>query len=106
MEKSREEFWQSVAFTNYVRASVGPSREQKAVGAHFKDAVSRLRRLLDELKPRGVFLIGTNQAEFSGPIIDDAVIPWVAIRHPTGSRGVSHAEVRAGWNDLMMKLTA
>ena len=104
--KSRGEFWQRVAFTNYVRAAVGPTRQQKAASAHFKEAVPRLRCLLDELKPRGVFLLGTGQAEYSGPVIGEAAIPWVAVRHPTGSRGVTHAEVRAGWDDLMTKLTA
>ncbi len=104
VEKPREVFSQTVAFTNFVRSSVGRSREQKASGVHFKEAVPRLRRLLDELKPRGVFLTGTGQAEYSGPVIGDARIPWVATRHPTGSRGVSHAEVRAGWDGLMAKL--
>lgn len=100
----REAFWARVAFSNFVQQSVGPTRENRPTVAHYRNAGSSLPWLLERLRPRGMLILGIEQAEFSEPIVRAHGIPYVIAPHPTGV-GVENAVLQGKWSELRSKLT-
>lgn len=94
-------FWESIMFTNYVQR-VGPTRDHRPSAAQYRDASERLKRLLVEHAPRGVWILGREQARHSEPVVVGAGIPVEVTAHPT-SFGVKHATLRASWSALLEK---
>ena len=95
-------FWESIMFTNYVQR-VGVTRDHRPSTAQYRDASARLARLLVEHAPRGVWILGREQARHSEPIVAAAGIPVEVTAHPT-SFGVKHATLYASWIALLEKL--
>lgn len=96
---SRDDFWHGIAFTNFAQR-VGEKREDRPTLAMYEAAKPRLSRLLAELQPRGVWILGKEQGEHSAPLVAAAGIPLVVSRHPT-SYGVPNAELGADWSNLL-----
>jgi hypothetical protein len=96
-------FWRSVMFTNFVQR-IGPTRGHRPTEAQYKRAAPRLAHLLELHKPRGVWIIGKEQAAYTEPVVLDAGIPVAVSPHPT-SYGVKHEVLRAAWDALLHKIT-
>lgn len=97
---SRTEFWNGVAFTNFVIASVGPTRSNRPTEAMYEAAKVRLARVLAELRPSRVWVIGKEQSAHSGPVIDEAGIAWAWVRFPLSAPAMTHKELAASWSAL------
>lgn len=97
---SRTEFWNGVAFTNFVIASVGPTRSNRPTEAMYEAAKIRLARVLAELRPARVWVIGKEQSTHSGPVIDEAGIAWAWVRFPLSAPAMTHKELAASWSAL------
>lgn len=95
-------FWPKVMFTNYVQR-VGPTRDYKPTTAHYKAAEERLHRLLREHLPKGVWIVGKGQSEYSEPIVRSVGIPVEVVNHPA-SYGVKTATLRESWEKLLAKV--
>ena len=100
----KRSFWRSVMFTNYVQR-VGPTREHRPTAGHYNAAAARLKRLLIEHSPRGVWILGVEQSQHSEPIVRLASIPVEVVVHPS-SYGVKHATLRASWEALLAKVAS
>jgi len=79
----RIEFWNSIAFYNFVLGSVGPTRKYRPTKSHYETAQPQLRVVLNQYKPLGVWILGTGQAEYSAPIMAELNIPYETVPHPT-----------------------
>lgn len=99
---NKQTFWRSVMFTNYVQR-VGPTRAHRPTQTHYAFAMSRLKGLLAEHSPRGVWILGIEQSQHSEPIVRAAGIPVEVVAHPS-SYGVKHATLRASWETLLAKI--
>lgn len=99
----REAFWATIAFANFVQKSVGSTNKDKATSKHFRIAAKLLPGYLHHIRPRGVLILGIEQAKYSAPIIRAAGIPHVACPHPTGY-GIKTTILQAAWNDLQKQL--
>ncbi|MGH2523664.1 MAG: hypothetical protein ACRDH2_14265 [Anaerolineales bacterium] len=97
---SRDAFWHGVAFTNFIIASVGPSRASRPTEAMYQAARVRLARVLAELRPARVWVIGKEQSAHSGPVIDEASIAWTWVRFPLSAPAMTHKELGARWQAL------
>lgn len=99
--QARRDYWHGVMFTNFVQR-VGATRDRRPSAEQYRDAGVRLTRLLKEHAPRGVWILGREQARHSEPVVEAAGIPVEVTAHPT-SFGVKHATLRASWNALLEK---
>jgi hypothetical protein len=100
-EMEKQAFWEGIMFTNFVQR-VGATRDRRPSAEQYRDAGVRLARLLKEHAPRGVWILGREQARHSEPVVQAAGIPVEVTAHPT-SFGVKHATLRASWNALLEK---
>jgi hypothetical protein len=98
----KRKFWESVAFTNFVQR-VGATLDCRPTPQHFLDAQDRLRRLLSKHRPKGVWILGTEQGAYSEPVVRAAGVACAISPHPT-RHGVTNAWLGEGWHDLMTKL--
>ncbi len=95
-------FWRSIMFTNFAQR-VGPTRDHRPSEEHYRSATQRLSRLLVTHSPRGVWILGLEQARYSEPVVRSHGIPVEVTVHPS-SYGVKHATLRAGWEALLSKV--
>ena len=96
---ARHEFWQSVMFTNFVQR-VGDTRKSRPKPSHYEAAGERLERILVEHAPRGVWILGMEQARHSAQIVERAGIPYEITAHPT-SYGLMNAKLGSSWDALV-----
>ena len=99
----RRTFWEGIAFTNFVQR-VGDLRTDRPTDARYREAGPPLRRLLDLLAPRGVWILGKEQAAYSEPVVKAAGIPVEVTAHPM-SFGVKNSAMRASWDALLARAT-
>lgn len=97
------QFWNQIAFYNFVPGSVGPTNGSKANKTHFKAAAAFLPPVLDELQPHGVWILGVGQAEYSRPVIEAAGIAHEMAPHPT-SRGLRSIVLQDSWRALQLRM--
>lgn len=100
----KKKFWESIAFTNFVQR-VGATLDSRPTHQQYLDAQDRLRRLLSEHRPKGVWILGTEQGAYSEPVVRAAGIPCQVSPHPT-RRGVTNAWLGEGWHALIGALHA
>jgi hypothetical protein len=98
----KKTFWESVAFTNFVQR-VGATLESRPTPELYVKAQDRLRRLLSEHMPKGVWILGTEQGTYSEPVVRAAGIACAVSPHPT-RRGVTNIWLGQGWHALMAAL--
>lgn len=98
----KKKFWESVTFTNFVQR-VGDTLDCRPTSQQYVDAQGRLRRLLSEHVPNGVWILGIEQGAYSGPVVRTAGIACAVSPHPT-RRGVTNAWLGEGWHALMATL--
>ncbi len=96
-----KEFWGSSMFTNFVQR-VGATRDHRPSTEQYKAAQPRLGCLLNEHRPRGVWILGIEQSTYSAPVVEAAGIPFEITAHPT-SYGLKNATLGASWNALIKK---
>jgi hypothetical protein len=101
---SRRDFWESIMFTNFVQC-VGAAREDRPTAAMYAAAKSRLSALLEAHQPRGVWVLGIGQAEYTVPTIEAAGVIAEVTPHPT-SYGLSNAALGASWRRLNERIAA
>lgn len=101
-QSSKESFWQSVMFTNLV-IWAGASSKDRPTTHMYLDGYFRLRRLLEKYKPRGVWLLGKEQAQFSSHLLISEEIPFSTSVHPTAV-GVTTEHLSQSWQELLTKL--
>jgi|JI9StandDraft_2_1071091.scaffolds.fasta_scaffold35131_2 hypothetical protein len=94
----KQNFWKSVAFTNFVQR-VGPTLDFRPTPHQYIDAQDRLCQLLSTLRPKGVWILGTEQGRYSEPIVREAGIACEVSPHPA-RRGVTKALLSEGWRTL------
>lgn len=97
-----EDFWNGIMFTNFVQR-VGDTRESRPASEHYKNACPRLECILEEHKPRGVWILGIEQARYSAPVVEKAGAAFQVSAHPT-SYGLKNATLDAGWTSLLAKI--
>lgn len=100
---TRAEWWHSIAFTNLVNESVGPAVSHRPSVAMYERGQVRLRRVLAELQPSRVWIIGKEQSEYSAVVCDELGVPHQVMRFPTSAPAMSHAEVRSSWEQLQAR---
>ena len=101
---TRHQFWESVMFTNFVQC-VGTLRENRRSAVMYAAAQSRLMALLESHRPRGVWVLGMGQADYSVPVIERAGIVAEVTPHPT-SYGLSNAALGQSWKRLNERIAA
>jgi len=77
-----KKFWELVAFTNFVQR-VGDTLDSRPTTQHYLDARDRLRLLLSELSPKGVWILGTEQGAYSAPVVRATGVACEVSPHPT-----------------------
>lgn len=95
----RHTYWNNIAFTNFVTWT-GSSREDRPTISMYKLASERLTMLLQELEPKGVWILGKEQSEYSEPIVRKAGIICEVAYHPTGF-GISNRVLGDSWEQLL-----
>jgi hypothetical protein len=98
----RAEYWHGVAYTNFVQC-VGAVPSDRPTSQQYVDAKPRLLRLLSELAPRGVWVLGEEQSRYSRPLIEEAGLICEVARHPA-RRGVTNEMLGASWRRLQQQL--
>lgn len=101
---TKHDFWNGILFTNFVQR-VGDARDCRPTRADYTGAGGRLAALLDCHRPKGVWVLGKEQAEFSAPYINRAGIPFEVTAHPT-SYGLSNAALGESWTRLLAQLNS
>ena len=100
---SRQTFWNSIAFYNYVPGSMGPSIKNRPTPAQFKSGIRPLHWLLDALRPAGVFVIGYGHADYSRLVVQAHGIPYVIVPHPR--KGVASTFITQSL-DVLVRISA
>lgn len=99
----RQTYWNSILFTNFV-IWAGDKRTDRPTRFMYEAAVPRLERLLQDYKPRGVWILGKEQSEFSAPVVHKAGIAFEVSFHPT-SYGLRNKVLGESWHRLTSKIT-
>ena len=100
----KAEFWNDVMFTNFVQC-VGSKRDSRPTVENYRKASGRLSALLKLHKPAGVWILGIGQSVFSGPIVQNAGIPYEISAHPT-SYGLKNLTLGDSWRRLLKKVSS
>lgn len=96
-------WWQQIAFCNFVPGTVGTSRSNRPTSSQFQAGEARLGQLLSQLKPRGVWILGKEQSEYSAPVAKELRINVQVSPHPA-SYGVRTATLAAAWSELQRQV--
>ncbi len=99
----RLRFWDSIAFYNFVPGTLGYERSNRPKKQDFENAVYVFEYVLDELSPKGVWILGKEQVEHSMPSVCTRGIEFEKIQHPA-SRGLSREDLRISWAKLAVKV--
>jgi hypothetical protein len=97
--EQRLAWWHTIAFYNFVTGSVGDLRGDRPTRAHFDAAAAPFTALMAEIRPRGVWILGKEQAQHSAPLVAAAAIPFEIAPHPT-SYGLRSETLRESWTAL------
>lgn len=100
---SRQTYWDSILFTNFVTWA-GTHRTDRPTKSMYEAAIPRLERLLQEHAPKGVWILGKEQSEFSAPVIRHAGIACEVSLHPT-SYGLRNQLLSESWQRLQAQLS-
>jgi hypothetical protein len=104
-QEQRTAWWNSIAFYNFVPGSVGASRSDRPSPAAYIAAAGPLAVVLDQLRPRGVWILGKGQAEYSVGVVERSGIACEVSTHPTGY-GVRSEELKGSWAKLSQRVKA
>jgi hypothetical protein len=99
----RQAYWESILFTNFVTWA-GNKRTDRPTRVMYEAAVPRLERLLQIHMPRGVWILGKEQSEFSASVVRQAGIAFEVSFHPT-SYGLRNQVLGESWHRLTAKIT-
>ena len=102
---TRDQFWQTIAFYNFVPGMVGEERKDRPTKAMYMQAKVVLPEVLSILNPDGVLVLGIEQSDFSQPVLQDLGVAHTVSPHPA-AWGVTNERLTAAWNELMQKLEA
>lgn len=101
----RREWWDRIAFCNFVAGSVGATRADRPIVADFVGAAKGLGEILGRVAPRGVWVVGKEQAAYSLPVVRSFGAAVEVTRH-TSSRGLTSADLAASWERLVRSVSA
>ena len=88
-EASKRDFWNSVAFCNYVQAIVGPKARCRPTPAMWATGSAVLLHVLDELRPEVIVILGKQLKKHLPPVPVGMQVAYIS--HPSG-RGMRYAE--------------
>ena len=92
--KSKCEFWNNVMFTNLVLWT-GPKRNPGPTDKQFKNAKVRLNAILDEHKPKALWIIGKTQSRYSVLVATER-----GIKSETVAIRASNEDFAESWSSL------
>lgn len=92
-------FWNSIAFYNFVVGTVGESRKHRPTKVQYEISRTSLQSVLEVLKPKGVWILGRGQAEYSMPIVSAMGLKHEVVAHPT-SYGLKAVVLKDSWLSL------
>ena len=101
----RDQFWQEIAFYNFVPGMVGATRKERPTKAMYVQAQVVLPEVLRIIKPDGVLILGKEQSEYSQPVLHELGIAHTISPHPA-AWGITNEQLTFAWNDLMKMLEA
>lgn len=90
------QFWNSIAFYNFVVGTVGDTREHRPTKEQYESSKGPLRLVLEGLKPKGVWILGKGQAAYSEQVVRDMRLAYEVVAHPT-SFGLKAEMLRQSW---------
>jgi hypothetical protein len=96
-------WWNGIAFYNFVPGTVGAVRSDRPTNAAFLAARVPLTTVLERLRPRGVWIIGKEQAEYSAEVVRRFGATHEVTPH-TASYGLSKATLAASWARLLERV--
>lgn len=94
----RRDWWESIAFCNFVPGSLGPTNAQRPTSAQFKAARDPFADTLRRLAPSGVWLVGLGHAKYSRPVVEAFGATLQVVRHPRS--GISAIALKESWETL------
>lgn len=99
----RLEWWNCIAFYNFVPGSSGELRDSPISSGRFESSKVPLRQALEAVKPRGVWVWGKGQAKYSGPVIQEFGAAYEVAPLPNAN-GVKNEDLRAVWTRLLERV--
>jgi len=96
-------WWNGIAFYNFVPGTVGTTRRDRPSRSAFAAARTSLTTTLDRLSPKGVWIIGKGQAEYSADVVRQFGAACEVTAH-TASYGLSSVALAASWANLIQKV--
>lgn len=101
--QQRLDWWNGIAFYNFVPGTVGASRSDRPTTQMFAAARDPLASVLYKFRPRGVWIIGKGQAEYSADVVSRFGSEYEVSPH-TASYGLRSADLAASWHRLLEKV--
>ncbi|MBY0261633.1 MAG: hypothetical protein K2Q20_04785 [Phycisphaerales bacterium] len=96
-------WWNGIAFYNFVHGTVGNTSSDRPTPAMYIAARECLPPVLDQLRPRGVWILGKEQAEYSAELVQRFGASYEVTSHPT-SWGLPSAQLAASWTSLLERV--
>jgi hypothetical protein len=94
----RDAFWANVAFYNFVIDRLS-TRQSRPKLSHYQKAAGPFLNLLESMRPRGVLILGSEQAQHSAHLVAECGILSAIAPHPT-SWGLRTQVITDAWNSL------
>ena len=94
----RRIFWDSIVYYNFLTV-VLKNRKARPTVKQYEDSKSAFNKVLATHKPKGVWILGVGQAEFSRPIVVENRVHCVVQKHPT-SWGLKKDVLRKSFLEL------
>ena len=98
-------WWNGLAFYNFVPGTVGDSRDTRPSAKMLVASKAPLREVLNRLSPKGVWIVGKEQAEYSADVVRTFGAACEVTAH-TASYGLSSAALAASWQGLLQRVQA
>jgi ABC-type Fe3+-hydroxamate transport system substrate-binding protein len=83
-DEKRREFWDSVAFYNYVQEYAGESPDGTVTDEMWSKAKEPFLEVLEELKPDALLVLGKKLSK-NLPALDDFGVETCVVTHPSSS---------------------
>lgn len=95
--------WNQIAFCNFVVGTVGKTRDERPKTSHYEASRECFHMTLSMVKPRAVWILGTEQAKYSVPVVEKEHVMFQVAPHPV-SRGLRNDILDQSWRLLVARL--
>lgn len=97
------DFWHTIVFYNFVIGTVGDTRSHRPTKAQYESSKLPLSSVLNRLTPKGIWVLGKEQAQYSVPVIESLGYNYEVVAHPT-SFGLKAEVLQNSWQVLQEKV--